>query len=47
MHNYLSTAFNALPIAQILLPLVVTWFQKLGIILLCLLAAAVILESWR
>jgi hypothetical protein len=43
----LSTAFNALPIAQILLPFVVFWFQKLGIILLCLFATAVILESWR
>jgi hypothetical protein len=43
----LSTAFNALPIAKILLPFVVFWFQKLGIILLCLLATAVILESWR
>lgn len=43
----LSTAFNALPIAKILLPFVVFCFQKLGIILLCLLAAAVILESWR
>jgi hypothetical protein len=42
----LSTALNALPIAKILLPFVVFWFQKLGIILLCLLAA-VILESWR
>jgi hypothetical protein len=43
----LSTAFNALPIAKILLPFVLFCFQKLGIILLCLLAAAVILESWR
>lgn len=43
----LSTAFNALPIAKILLPFVVFGFKKLGIILLCLLAAAVILESWR
>jgi hypothetical protein len=43
----LSTAFNALPIVKILLPFVLFCFQKLGIILLCLLAAAVILESWR
>ena len=43
----LSTAFNALPIAQIVMPFVITGFQKVGIILLCLLASAVILESWR
>lgn len=43
----LSTAFNALPIAQIVMPFVITGFKKVGIILLCLLASAVILESWR
>jgi purine-cytosine permease-like protein len=43
----MSMSFGILHIAAMLLPLVGSWFLRVGILLLCLLAVAVISESVR
>lgn len=43
----MSMSFGILHIAAILLPLVGSWFWRVGILLLCLLAIGVISESLR
>ncbi|MBW4633509.1 MAG: hypothetical protein KME30_16915 [Iphinoe sp. HA4291-MV1] len=43
----MSISFGVLHLAAMLLPLVGSWFWRVGILLLCLLALAVILESLR
>lgn len=43
----ISISFGALSIAATLLPIVGGWFIRLGILLLCLMASAIILESLR
>ncbi|NJM71651.1 MAG: hypothetical protein HC862_16385 [Scytonema sp. RU_4_4] len=43
----MSLCFGILHIAVMLLPLVGSWFWRVGVLLLCLLAMAVIVESLR
>jgi hypothetical protein len=43
----ISMSFGVLHIAVTLLPFVASWFARIGILLLCLLTTAVILESSR
>ncbi|ARV63067.1 hypothetical protein BZZ01_16300 [Nostocales cyanobacterium HT-58-2] len=43
----MSLSFGVLPIAAMLLPHIASWFWRLGILLLGLIAVAMILESLR
>jgi len=43
----ISASFGALHIAAPLLPILGDWFLRLGILLLCLMATAIIFESIR
>ena len=43
----MSISFSALNLAVMLLPLIVGWVLRLGIILFCLIAVTIIVESVR
>ncbi|KAB8332779.1 hypothetical protein SD80_018880 [Scytonema tolypothrichoides VB-61278] len=43
----MSMIFGMLPIAAMVLPIVVNWFLRVGIVLLCLIALVMVIESLR